>query len=103
MFGELAKWVRKRLHYAETLESFRVSLFKFLGSLKRPNENEHRCVIVDKVRDWKAYLSTTQKHVAGIGGPSAPRVFEMVLRSGSSASISDILNWEGVGVPFGNN
>ena len=86
-FGELAKWVKKRLHYAQCLAEFKVSLDSFLKHVHRPYEKQTRVRIVDQVRDWKHFLEGMQKSVSGIMGPTAPRVFEMA-RASSYLDIS---------------
>ena len=60
-FGELAKWVKKRLHYAQCLAEFKVSLDSFLKHVHRPYEKQTRVRIVDQVRDWKHFLEGMQK------------------------------------------
>jgi hypothetical protein len=81
MFGDLAKWVRKTLHFAQTIAEFYNSLKLFLQRLRRPHEPHREVLVVDKVRDWKSYFETINKQVKGISGPTAPRMFKMELRS----------------------
>jgi hypothetical protein len=88
VFGDLAKWIRKRLPFAQTLGDFKSGLVTFLSELKRTHEKIREVVQVDQVRDWKSWLQGTKRHVRGIGGPSAPRWFQGVARKRRLAKVS---------------
>lgn len=83
LFGELAKWIRKRLPRAETLDEFETSLNEFLAQLNRPHEPLHYVWRINHVRNWKVWLEQLGKKLGGIGGPSAPHVYEFAARRGS--------------------
>jgi hypothetical protein len=58
MSGELAKWVRKRLHHASCIDDFVVSLREFIKVLRRPREGEGFVLKLNVIRDWKAPRET---------------------------------------------
>jgi hypothetical protein len=62
---------------------FKISLERFMSCVCRPYEKTRKVTVVDKVRDWKGWLAKSGKHLFGIGGPTAPRVFEMQRRGGA--------------------
>jgi len=58
LFGELAKWVRKRLHTASCIDDFVNSLQEFLDhGIHRPFDKLRRVIKMNTIRDWKASLS----------------------------------------------
>lgn len=58
LFGELAKWVRKRLHSASDIDEFVASLTLFLNdSIHRPFDSLRRVLKMNTIRDWKACWS----------------------------------------------
>jgi hypothetical protein len=54
MFGELAKWVRKKLHRASSIDDFVASLREFLASLNRPYEPMGYVIKMNVILDFKA-------------------------------------------------
>lgn len=85
VFGDLSRWIRTKLRYAQGLEDFRKSLHCFLQQLPRQHERDRMCLIVSQVRDWKSYLAHLGKTITGIAGPTAPRVFDFVQRGAYDA------------------
>ncbi|CAE7715489.1 unnamed protein product, partial [Symbiodinium sp. KB8] len=70
------------LHYAETLEDFRVVLQDFLNLGTRPHERIRKAVVLDSQRDWKTHFEYLRLSMQGHTGPKAPRVFEFRQRRG---------------------
>ena len=56
LFGELAKWVRKRLHRASCIDDFAASLQDFLKVVHRPFERDRYVFKMNVIRDWKASM-----------------------------------------------
>jgi hypothetical protein len=54
MFGELAKWVRKKLHRASCIDDFVASLREFLAVLHRPYEPAQYVLKMNVILDFKA-------------------------------------------------
>ena len=81
-FGELTLFMRKRLHYAETIIDFRDSLQEFMASGTRPREKIREVIVLDQQRDWKNHLAFLRLQLHGHTGPRAPRVFEFRQRRG---------------------
>ena len=86
-FGDLAKWVRRYLTFAKTVEDFLVSMNRFANSCWRPHESIGLAFKLDKIRGWKLYFAHLGKKLVGIGGPSAPHHFEFVRREGAISSL----------------
>ncbi len=87
VFGELSKFVKKALHYAEVVDDFVKGINRFLQVLVRPYEKRFRLVLrMDRIRNWKSYLHQLGVRIEGIGGPSAPHVFDFIKRCGFGLS-----------------
>lgn len=80
MFGDLARWVLKKLRVAQNLCDFTASLWAFAETANWPHEEHCFVQRFDLVRGWKNFLANIRKSVSGIGGPGAPHVFSCVLR-----------------------
>ncbi|CAE7301746.1 unnamed protein product [Symbiodinium necroappetens] len=78
----MTTWVRKRLHFAQTMEDFRVALQRFLDTGTRTHEKMRKAIILDQQRDWKTHLEFLGVHMKGHTGRAAPRVFEFRQRRG---------------------
>ena len=76
MFGRLSSYIKHHLREAESLDGFATCLEAFLKRMQRPHEKLHYVRRVDKVRDWKSFFLTMERHLRGIGGPKAPKVYE---------------------------
>ena len=50
----------------------------------RPHEPLKLCFKLDRVRDWKTWLSHMGRRIVGLLGPSAPHVFQFVRRDSFS-------------------
>jgi len=53
LFGELAKWVRKHLHRASSIDDFVASLQLFLNTVQRPFDRFRRVIKLNTIRNWK--------------------------------------------------
>ena len=76
MFGRLSSYIKHHLREAQSLDDFATCLEAFLKRMQRPHEKLHYVRRVDKVRDWKSFFLTMERHLRGIGGPKAPKVYE---------------------------
>lgn len=75
-FSSLARWVRSKLMYAETLSDFQESFVQFFKKHPRHHEKNAKVLRFDNIRNWKSYLACMGKKIKGIAGPSAPHLFE---------------------------
>ena len=75
-FSSLAKWVRSKLVYAETLNDFQDSFVQFFRKHPRPYAKQAQVLRFDNIRNWKSFLGFLGKRIKGIAGPSAPHLFE---------------------------
>ena len=87
-FGELAKWVARKLTVASEPQEFVDSLLQFQHHLQRPYEPRHISHKLDQVRNWKAYLANIPQSIAGIAGPRAPHVFHFQRRESSALNVA---------------
>ena len=76
IFGRMSSYISHHLKEAQNLDTFAACLRKFLSRIGRPHERIHFVHRVDRVRDWKGLLAHMGRHLRGIGGPNAPKVFE---------------------------
>jgi len=96
LFGELAKYIKKRLHGAACLNDFVLELQRFLHQLGRQHEKLNYVIAMNNIRDWKSWLECLGKKLVGIGGPSAPHVFEFCRREGLPPCHHLIAQWSQV-------
>ena len=82
VFSLLASWMWKVLLLA-TVTYFVASIKTWLQQIKRPHEPHRFVVKLDQIHDWKTWLGKLGRHIVGLGGPSAPHVFELVRRNGT--------------------
>ncbi|CAE7278876.1 unnamed protein product [Symbiodinium sp. CCMP2592] len=61
---------------------FRTRMQEFLDLGTRTHEKLREAVVVDRVRNWKDYFGFMALQMKGHTGPTAPRVFQFVRRSG---------------------
>ena len=80
--GEVAKRLKRDCRRAMSIWDFRSALDKIVKSLHRPHEKFAEVLVVNRVRNWKDHLASLSVQVSGIGGPSAPKVFECIKRKG---------------------
>jgi hypothetical protein len=83
LFGRLASFVKHHHNRAAGLGDFATGLSSFLGKIRRPHEPLSIVRRMDSIRDWKSHLLKIPRHLAGIGGPRAPKVYEFMKPSGS--------------------
>eukprot|EP00439_Symbiodinium_sp_Y106_P013192 s11483_g1.t3 len=91
-FSEMTTFIRKRLHWADSFDMFRkrmqdFDMFRkrmqeFLDLGTRAHEKLREAVVLDRVRNWKDYFGFMALQMKGHTGPTAPRVFQFVRRSG---------------------
>ena len=84
-FGELAKWVRRRLSTADHPDDFVKSLDEFQRKEPRRYEPEHYAFKLDQIRDWKSWVAQVPQKLTGIAGPAAPHLFQFRQRRGLTA------------------
>lgn len=82
LFGQASTFLRHHLRFAETIDNISDCLQKFLQRVDRPHEPLKIVRRLDTVRDWKTHLQLLNRHLRGIGGPRAPKVFEFVQLKG---------------------
>ena len=80
--GEVAKGLKRDCRRAQTIWDFRSALDKIVKALRRPHERFVEVLVVNRIRNWKEHLEKLCVHVSGIGGPTAPKVFECIQRKG---------------------
>jgi hypothetical protein len=100
--GEVAKRLKRDCRRAKSIWDFRSALYKILRSLNRPHENIAEVCVVNRVRNWKDNLCNLNVQVSGIGGPTAPKVFEFVKRKGLQhfVRVSKAIAFNGLSTPF---
>ena len=81
-FPEMTTFIRKRLHWADSFDMFRKRMQEFLDLGTRAHEKLREAVVLDRVRNWKDYFGFMALQMKGHTGPTAPRVFQFVRRSG---------------------
>ncbi len=82
LFGSLAAYVKRMLPVAHSMADFIKCFEDFFEKLKRPHEPVACVRRIDHIRDWKGYFASMGRHLCGIGGPSAPKVFNFIRRKG---------------------
>ena len=75
-FSRLTAYIRHHLREAETLCDFQTCMTAFSARAYRPHEKNYYVKRVDQVRSWKEHLACMKRHLRGIGGASAPKVFQ---------------------------
>ena len=78
----MTTFIRKRLHWADSFDMFRKRMQEFLDLGTRAHEKLREAVVLDRVRNWKDYFGFMALQMKGHTGPTAPRVFQFVRRSG---------------------
>ena len=81
-FSELTTHVRKKLHWADSFDTFRKALQDFLDIGTRRHEPLREAKVIDQQRNWRDYLGFMCRQLQGHTGPAAPRVFQFQRRSG---------------------
>ena len=82
----MTTFIRKRLHWADSFDMFRKRMQEFLDLGTRAHEKLREAVVLDRVRNWKDYFGFMALQMKGHTGPTAPRVFQFVRRSGRTLS-----------------
>lgn len=75
-FSRLTAYIRHHLREAETLCDFEKCMLAFSARANRPHEKNYYVKRVDQVRNWKQHLASMNRHLRGIGGTKAPKVFQ---------------------------
>jgi hypothetical protein len=83
MFGEIAKWIVRRLRIAHSVDDVISSLRDFFKQYTRLYEVLKFVTRMDWIRDWKSWVLLLEKKFVGIAGMSAPHVFEFLCRAGN--------------------
>ena len=82
LFGSLSSYVKRMLPVARSIGDFIHCFEEFFEKLKRQHEPVAVVRRIDHIRDWKGYFESANRHLCGIGGPSAPKVFNFIYRKG---------------------
>ena len=80
--ASLARHIAKRCRRALRFKVFVDATQEFLNQRSRTHEPGRYCIIINQVRDWKAFLFTMNIVIKGIAGPGAPHCFDFRCRGG---------------------
>eukprot|EP00959_Pyramimonas_sp_CCMP1952_P376301 7882029-Pyramimonas_sp.AAC.2 len=98
LFSRLARYIRKHCPVLETIDDFVKAISKWSADmLHRPFESRRYVWKLDNARHWKPWLQKMLKVVTGIGGPTAPHVFNFQRGEGSRGQPSAGEDEEGQG------